>query len=245
MEPPIVHRGDLALPARSRLWLSMAQENREWGYRLIERAWSNLGHELDCSTIAQILKRHGMEPSPERSRKTTSKEFLGRLWELMVATDFFTVEAWTRRGLQRYMVIFSIESFTRKVEIVDIAQVANGLWMSQLAPSLTDREQGILAGKQCLIHYRDPRFTAEFLGLIASAGVGSVVLPPRSPNWKACAERFVRSIKESCVERMILFGEGSLRTAVQNFVAHYHTERNHQSPEGQQEAQGIRASIGT
>jgi len=55
----------------------------------------------------------------------------------------------------------------------------------------------------------------------------------------------VRSIKESCVERMILFGEGSLRTAVQNFVAHYHTERNHQSPEGQQEAQGIRASIGT
>jgi transposase InsO family protein len=94
--------------------------------------------------------------------------------------------------------------------------------------NLTDAEEGILTGKRYLIHDRDPLFTVEFLDMLADAGVESVKLPPRSPNLNAYAERFVRSIKESCLDRMILFGEDSLRTAIQNFVAHYHGERNHQ-----------------
>ena len=100
--------------------------------------------------------------------------------------------------------------------------------MSQIARNLTDAEQGILTGKRHLIHDRDPLFTATFLSMIAAAGVESVKLPPRSPNLNAYAERFVRSIKESCLERLIFFGEESLRTAIQNFIAHYHAERNHQ-----------------
>ena len=104
-----------------------------------------------------------------------------------------------------------------------------GLWMSQIARHLTDAEAGILTGKQYLIHDRDPLFTAEFLRIIEAVGVKSVKLPPRSPNLNAHAERFVRSIKESCLERMIFFGEESLRSAIQNFVAHYHAERNHQA----------------
>ena len=115
-----------------------------------------------------------------------------------------------------------------QVEIAGIAKVANGLWMSQIARNLTDAEQGILTGKGYLIHDRDPLFTAEFLNTITDAGVKSVKLPPQSPNLNAYAERFVRSIKESCLERMIFFGEESLRTAIQNFVSHYHSERNHQ-----------------
>jgi putative transposase len=87
---------------------------------------------------------------------------------------------------------------------------------------------GILLGKRYLIHNRDPLFTAEFLSLVADIGVESVKLPPRSPNLNACAERFVRTIKESCLDRLILFGEESLRTAVSQFVAHYHQERPHQ-----------------
>jgi transposase InsO family protein len=79
-----------------------------------------------------------------------------------------------------------------------------------------------------LIHDRDPLFTAEFLSTLAEAGTESVKLPPRSPNLNSYAERFVRSIKESCLERMILFGEDALRIAVREFVAHYHGERNHQ-----------------
>jgi hypothetical protein len=94
---------------------------------------SNLGHEIARSTIAQILKRHGIEPAPERIRKTTWKEFLSRHWELIVATDFFTVEVWTRRGLQRFMVLFCIELCTAKVQIAGIASTANGLWMSRPA----------------------------------------------------------------------------------------------------------------
>jgi hypothetical protein len=94
---------------------------------------SNLGHELARSTIAEILNRHGIEPAPERSRKTTWKEFLSRHWELIVATDFFTVEMWTRRGLQWYRELLYIELCTRKVEIAGVARVANGLWMSQIA----------------------------------------------------------------------------------------------------------------
>ena len=87
-----------------------------------------------------------MEPAPERSRKTTWQEFLSRHWEMIVATDFFTVEVWTRRGLQRFVVLFFIDLSTRKVEIAGIAQSANGLWMSQIARNLTDSEDGILTG---------------------------------------------------------------------------------------------------
>ena len=71
-------------------------------------------------------------------------------------------------------------------------------------------------------------FTVEFLEMLALIGVKSVKLPPRSPNLNAHAERFVRTIKESCLERMILFGEESLRTAIRDFMVHYHAERNHQ-----------------
>jgi len=210
------------------LVVQMAEENRSWGYRRIQGALSNLGHKIARSTIAEMLARHGMEPAPERERKTTWKEFLSRHWEMIVATDFFTVEVWTRRGLQRFVVLFFIDLATRKVEVAGIAPSANGLWMSQIARNLTDSEDGILIGKRYLIHDRDPLFTAEFLSVITETGVESVKLPPRSPNLNAVAERFVRSIKESCLNRMIFFGEESLRKAIQNFVAHYHSERNHQ-----------------
>ena len=128
--------------------------------------WMNqrqLRHDLARGTIAQILQRRGIEPAPERSRKTTWQEFLSRHWELIVATGFFTVEVWTRRGLRRFVILFFIDLSTRKVEIAGIAQVADGLWMSQIARNLTDAEQGILTGKRYLIHDRDPLFTAEFL----------------------------------------------------------------------------------
>src|ERR1039457_1424311 len=121
-----------------------------------------------------------------------------------------------------------MELSTRRVKVGGIAKVANGLWMTQIARNLTDAVDGFFFGKRSLIHDRDPLFTAEFLNMLADVGVKSVKLPPRSPNLNAYAERFVRSIKESCLERMILFGEDSLRQAVHEFVAHYHHERNHQ-----------------
>jgi putative transposase len=147
---------------------------------------------------------------------------------VIVAADFFTIEAWTRSGLTRFLVLFFIDLSSRRVEIAGLARRAHGLWMGQVARNLADAAEGFLVGKRYLIHDRDPLFTAEFLETLATAGVQPVKLPPRSPNLNTHAERFVRTIKESCWERIILFGEGSLRKAIQEFVVHYHRERNHQ-----------------
>lgn len=181
------------------LIVRMAKGNRDWGYLRIQGALSNLGHYLARGTIANILKRNGIKPAPKRVRKTTWKEFLAQHWDLIVAADFFTVEVWTRKGRQRFLVLFFIELSTRRVQIAGISAKSDWLWMSQIARNLTDTEDGVLKGKRYLIHDWDPLFTAEFLSAFLEAGVESVRLPPPSPNLNSYAERFVRTIKESCL----------------------------------------------
>jgi transposase InsO family protein len=221
------HPGRLATSKEiEELVVRMAMENKSWGYLRIRGALSNLGYEVSRNTIANILKRNGIESAPDRVRKTTWKQFLTQHWELLVAADFFTVEVWTPKGLQRFLVLFFIDLSTRRVQIAGISTKANGFWMNQSARNLTDADHGLLKGKRYLIHDRDPLFTAEFLSTLAEAGVESVKLPPRAPNLNCYAERFVRTIKEGCLERMILFGEEKLLTAVREFMAHYHGERS-------------------
>ena len=99
------------------LIVRMAEENRTWGYRRIQGAISNLGYKIARSTIADILRRHGIEPAPQRNRKTTWKEFLTQHWELIAAADFFTIEVWTARGLKRFLVLFFLDLSTRRAEI--------------------------------------------------------------------------------------------------------------------------------
>jgi putative transposase len=103
------------------LVIRLAKENRSWGYLRICGALSNLGHEVSRNTIANILKRNGIESAPDRVRKTTWKEFLTQHWELLVAADFFTVEVWTPKGLQRFLVLFFIE-----LSIAGISTKADG-----------------------------------------------------------------------------------------------------------------------
>jgi len=135
-------------------------------------------------------------------------------------------------------VLFFIELSTRRVEIAGIEAEANGLWISKIGRNLTDAVDGTLQGKRYLIHDRDPLFTTEFVNMLG-CGCGLAEATTPIANLNAHPERFVRSIKESCLEGMILFGEGSMRQAVHEFVAHYRHERNHQglanrliSPEG-------------
>jgi putative transposase len=210
------------------LVVRIAQENRSWGYRRIQGALANLRHVLAPKAVANILKQHGIEPAPERNRKATWKEFLSQHWEQIVASDFFTVEVWTLKGLQRYIVLFFMELSTRRVEAAGIASNVDGLWMVQIARNVTDGVEGVLKDKRYLIHDRDPLYTKQFLSMLAETSIESVKLPARSPNLNAYAERFVRTIKECCLDQMILFGEDSLRTAIREFLAHYHVERNHQ-----------------
>src|SRR5215469_2918106 len=121
-----------------RLVIRMATENRDWGYCRIQGALANLGHEVARGTIAKLLKEHGLQPAPERERKTTWKEFLCRHRQVMVATDFFTIEAWTQSGLTRFLVLFLIDLASRQVQIGGVARQANGIWMNQVARNLSD-----------------------------------------------------------------------------------------------------------
>src|SRR5712691_848928 len=174
----------------------IAEENRGWGYLRIQGALANLGYTVARNTVGNILKRHGIEPAPERIKRTTWKEFLKQHWGQIIATDFFSVEAWTRSGLTRFIVLFFMDVSTRRVQIGGIATKPNGLWMNQIARNLTDAVDGFFNGKRYLIHDRDPLYTCEFLSILAEARIESVKLPPRSPNQNAHAERFVRTIKE-------------------------------------------------
>jgi putative transposase len=206
----------------------MARENRTWGYTRIQGALANLGHRVGRGTIATLLKRHGIEPAPDRLKRTTWCEFLKAHWDVLAAADFFTVEGWTAMGLTRYAVLFVIELATRRVHIAGIASEPDSAWVIQCGRQLTDAVDGFLVGKRYLLHDRDPLFSEACRETLAATGVETVRLPPRSPNLNAFAERFVRRIKEGCLDRLILVGEGSLRRAVREFVAHYHEERNHQ-----------------
>jgi len=212
----------------SKLIIRLTEENRSWGYTRLQGALANLGYTIGRTTIADVLKRHGIEPAPERNRKTTWKEFLRRHWTQIVAADFFTVEIWTCTGLTRFIVLFFIDLSSRRVEIGGIARSPNGLWMAQVARNLTDAVDDFFADKRYLIHDRDPLYTCEFIDIIADCGIEAVRLPARSPKLNAYAERFVRTIKEDRLDRILFFGENMLRRTIREFVTHYHEERNHQ-----------------
>ena len=204
----------------------MARENPRWGYTRIRGAVWNLGHDVSRTTVANVLERHGIDPAP--SRKTTWRQFLCAHWDVIAATDFFAVEVFGPAGLVRYHVLFVIELATRKVQIAGIISQPHGAWMEQVARNLTDALDGFLLGKRYLILDRDPLFTANFRKILRASGTKPLRLPARSPNLNAWAERFVLSIRRECLNHVILFGEYQLRRVVNEFVAHYQSERNHQ-----------------
>jgi len=210
------------------LVVRMAQENRSWGSDRIVGALANLGHTVSDQTVGNILKRHGIPPAPERKTTTTWKEFIRMHLDVLVATDFFTAEVWTLGGLVTYYVLFFIHLGSRKVYVAGVTPHPNEAWMVQVARNVTMEEWGFLSPGQYLLHDRDGKYCPAFQQLIDAAGVTRVPLPPRSPNLNAYAERWVRSIKEECLSRMILFGETSLCHVLTQYVEHYHHERNHQ-----------------
>jgi len=155
-------------------------------------------------------------------------QFLTRHWEVLAATDFFTVEVATWHGLVTYYVLVVIELATRRVQIAGITPHPTAAFMQQCARQLTDPFEGFLLGKRYLMHDRDTTFTQAFDGLLKDSGVEPLVLPPRSPNLNTHCERFIRSIKEEAVEQMVMLGERALSYVIHQYLAHYHAERNHQ-----------------
>jgi transposase InsO family protein len=147
---------------------------------------------------------------------------------VLVATDLFTAEVWTLGGLVTYYVLFFIHLGSRKIHLAGVTPHPNEAGMVQVARNVTMEEWGFLSPGQYLIHDRDGKYCRAFQHIIDAAGVTRVPLPPRPPNLNAYAERWVRSVKEECLSRLILFGAASLRHALTQYVAHVHHERNHQ-----------------
>ena len=148
------------------------------------------------------------------------RECLAAHWDVLAAADCFTVEVWTPRGLTRVTVLVLIHLASRRGQIAGISAEPDGPGVPQLMRNATDAADGFLRHIRFLIHDRDPRFRPAVRAPLPPADVTPLRRPARAPNLNAYTERFVRTIKESCLERMGLIGEGSRRRAVREFVAH-------------------------
>jgi transposase InsO family protein len=204
-----------------RLILRMARENPRWGYCRIQGALKNLDHTVAKSTVRNVLREHGILSAPQRP--TSWRGFLKAHWGQMVATDFFTVEAWTGRGLSTLYVLFFLDLTTRRVHIAGMTRNPDARFMVEAVRA----SHSFLQGKRFLICDRDTKFSQNFKAALP-AGLRIVQTPFQAPNANAFAERFVRSIKEECLSRMIWFGEVQVRKALFEYQEHYHKERNHQ-----------------
>src|ERR1700730_9101866 len=210
------------------LIVRMAEENRDWGYDRIVGALANLGYEISDQTVGNVLRRHALPPAPKRGHTTTWAAFIRTHLALLVGTDFFTAEVLTLRGLLTFSVLFFIHLESRRVDIAGITVQPDEPWMQQIARNVTMEGCGALRDCRYLLHDRDTKYTQAFRAIIASGEVKPLVLPARSPNLNAYAERWVRSVKEECLSKVVLIGERSLRRALSEYVEHFHAERNHQ-----------------
>ncbi len=215
-------------PKVASLIVRLARENSGWGYDRISGALANLGHKVSDQTVGNVLHRHGIAPAPKRRQTTAWKDFIASHMAVTAGIDFFTAEVLTWRGLVTYYVLFVIELETRRVTLAGITRHPRQEWMEQVARNLTDFESGSLRNHRYVLHDRDTKLCASFRSILQDGGVHPRRLPARSPNLNAFAERWVRSVKQECLSKLILLGECSLRRALAQYVTHYHEERNHQ-----------------
>ena len=210
------------------LTLKFAQENPTWGYDRIQGELAKVGFKITDTTVANILKAGGIDPAPKRQRDGSWETFLKAQWEIMAAIDFTTVEVWTKSGLVTYYLLFVMELKTRRVHLTGITTKPNETWLLGMARELTNHEDGFLLGKRFLIMDQDAKFSKAFRQTFSDEGVKAVQTSPYAPNMNAHLERFFGSLKSECLNRLIFFGERSLRNAVRIYLHHYHSERSHQ-----------------
>ena len=196
-----------------------------WGYTRIQGALKNLGHQVGRSTVARILKAAGIPPS--RERPMTWRTFIRAHWPALLAADFFTTDVWTARGLMTYYTAFVIELHSRRVHVLGSTRHPDDAFVVQAFRGLAGDGDVLRAGR-FLICDRDPRWSGAMEALLRTVGVRVIRTPAAAPNCNAHAERFVRSIKAECLDRVVPVGEWHLRRLVREFVDHYHGERNHQ-----------------
>jgi Homeodomain-like domain/Integrase core domain len=213
------------------LVVRMAKENPSWGYDRMVGAMANLGYKLSDQTVGNILGRHDVAPAPKRKHTTSWKDFIRTHLDVLAGTDFFTVEVVTLKGLITYYVLFFIHLGSRKVCLAGMIPHPDEEWMKQIGRNVTIEQWGFLTNCRYLLRDRDGKFCPSFDEIIELGNVKPIRLPARSPNLNAFSERWVKSVKEECLSQLILFGEASLKRALQQYLIHYHEERNHQGKE--------------
>lgn len=208
----------------------LACENPAWGYRRLEDELAKLGFNIGETTIRDIFKRHRLLPAPKRSRKGSSwRTFLKHYQDQILACDFLTVET---LGLQTVYILFFIHLATRRVFVAGCAAHPDSAWVTQQARQLTwilDENQLPI---RFLIHDRDTKFTTAFDTVFQSEGVEIIRTPFRSPNANAYAERWVRTLHEECLDRLIVLNQSRLRRILTEYSHYCNERRPHQGLNG-------------
>jgi putative transposase len=228
-------------PDLEALVLQLAQENARWGYDRIEGELLKLGYSIDRSTIRHLLKRHQLPPAPQRQPKSTWRTFLRHYQHQMLSCDFFTVETlW----LKTVYVFFFIELGTRRVHIAGCTEHPTSNWIMQQARQLCWSFEDGGPTFRHLLHDRDAKFTTAFDQIFAAQNIEVIHTPIRAPNANAYAERWARSIRQECLDHLIIVNERHLNSVLREYVGYYNTRRPHQGL-GQRCPKGSLESVNT
>jgi putative transposase len=207
------------------LIVRLARDNARWGYKRIQGELKKLGIEVSAATISRVLARNGLGPAPRRG-ETTWRQFLTQQATSILSCDFFTVET---LFLSRIYVLFFIELATRRVHLGGCTPNPNGPWMIQQARNLGICLEDRLAPVRFVIHDRDSKFTAAFDDVFAVQGMEVIHTPYRAPKANAVAERWVRTVRQECLDWLLIVSRRHLQRVLRIYVEHYNQQRPHRS----------------
>ena len=206
------------------LILRLARENRRWGVVRIQGELRRLGHRVAASTIRRILRSHRIPPSTHRD--DSWRPFLRAHATTLLATDLFHVDC--ALTLTRLYVAFVIELQTRRVHLLGITEHPTAAWAAQLARELTWQLDETGHRFTHLIRDRDAKFTDAFDAVFAAIGIDVIKTAPQAPRMNAYAERFVRTVRSECTDRMLIAGPRHLHRVLSEYIEHYNNGRSHQ-----------------
>ncbi len=210
------------------LILRLAGENPRWGYRRIQGELKKLGVLVSATSIRTVLLANGLRPAPRRP-STTWRAFLQAQAAGIVATDCFTVE--TVR-LKTLYVLFFIELGTRRVRLGGVTDHPSGPWVVQRARELSIGRETARPGNSVpwfLLRDRDTKFTRAFDDVFAADGAQVIKTPIQAPNANAVAERWVRTVRQECLDWLLIWGRRHLERVLDEYLRHYNDERPHRS----------------